>query len=173
MAHPIPRAVRLFEANKAALPRSGVRLDVCKILERVWKGCIDHNCMNGTPRWLLPDEVLDDGQSPSVSAWCAWPAAVIVAFDFWCTAGIEDNGSVGPHFSRNINPMVSVEIYDDGVVIYGNHCKKADVPRTEAGEQATERFLERVQAGEHIDYDIRGARFGTFQYTCFPVAKGD
>jgi len=159
----VPRSVRLYEANKAALPPSGIVLDICKILARD----------TGVPRALLPDEVYQDAASHGKAGSTCFVSGGIVAYDFWCTAGMEDPGSDGPHFSRNINAVVRVEYYADGIVIYGNHCKKADVPRTEAGEHAAEAFLERVQAGEHIAYDIRGERFGTFQDTCFPVVKGD
>src|SRR4030095_15748545 len=46
----VPRSVRLYEANKAALPPCGIVLDICKILARD----------TGVPRALLPDEVYQD-----------------------------------------------------------------------------------------------------------------
>ena len=147
----VPESVRLYEQVKEQMPRmeaAGKRyggLSICKLLDRP--------ILAPQPFFALPSHLGEDTCDLS---------NVIVAYGGWCTAGVEDPSSVGPHFSQSMLPSVEVVVYTGTTpattVVFFNHYLKSHVRRTPEGEAAAVRFFQQLPA----TLDVRSAGVAIF-----------
>lgn len=129
---PLPDSIKAYLAVKDRIPQANIDgLSVCKLLAR-----------NQRTFYALPSDVGPNSCDLS---------KVILAYNGWCTAGVED--SKGVHFSKSYLPYVTITKYDGGyTVVYLNNYLKTGVTATEADRKAATMFFTHVPS----TFDIRG-----------------